>query len=614
MNKQGSAAAAIHQAVAAERAGQVDTALYWLEQASSSEGHDPTLQRFVAHAALRLGNATLALAAMARAVELAPNDDELRFQFACLLAHQGRHVEAVVHFRASLLAQPQNAEGRRLLGVTLQRLGRHAEALAPLREAHALAPGHVRILETLAESEFHAGYPDDALPLLQALNDARPGEPRTALRLAETFNRLGRHEEARALLASAAITAEDPSDVLVALAQTAEDQGDRDAARQAYHDALLVRPGWAFPLSGLLGLDRAKADDTLVEHAERLLDDPALPDPDRALLGYELGKVMDGRKRYTDAMQCWRQANDARQRMVGPANLDTFGRQIVTMMETLTAERLQAIHGRWPGNPDPRPLFIVGMPRSGTTLTEQILAAHPSGFGCGELPDIGLIVRNLPGSIGPGATWPECVETLSHDALEAASQRYLRAATRGAPEHALRLVDKLPLNFHELGLISLLFPNARIVWCRRDPRDIAVSVYSENFALEERLANDLGAIGHYINFQTRLMRHWQNSVPLPILELTYEDLARDPEPWARTIIDFAGLPWDPACLEFHQNERGVQTPSRWQVKQPIYTRSIGRWRHYEAYLGPLLDVLEPDTYPAMSDGPATQAQPTMPSA
>ena len=175
------------------------------------------------------------------------------------------------------------------------------------------------------------------------------------------------------------------------------------------------------------------------------------------------------------------------------------------------------------------------------------------------------------------------------------------------PPDALRLIDKAPLNFNELGLISLLFPRARVIWCRRDPRDIAVSVYGENFALDERLANDLGDIGHYINFQTRLMRHWQATLSLPILELVYEDLATCPEPQARRIVDFAGLPWHSACLEFHKNERGVQTPSRWQVKQPIYTRSIGRWKHYQEHLAPLLQVLEPDTYPVWSASDAAQA-------
>lgn len=611
------AADALDKANSHERAGNPAGALHWLRIAAQQAHRDASLHLRVAQAAMRMGQPALALASMDNAVRLAPGDTALRFQYACLLAHEGMHAAALEHFHASVPSQPHNPHAWRLLGVTLQRLGRHAEALLPLRRARELAPDNERVLETLAESEFHAGYPDDALPLLQALRELRPRDPLIALRLAETFNRLGQHQQAFDLLTSMARTAEQPGDLLVALAQTAEDRGDRDAARDAYLAALQARPDWAFPLSGLLGLDRAKADDATVDRAIVMLRDTTLPDADRALLGYELGKVFDGRKRYADAMNAWHEANSARRRLIGPANLEGTRHQIEVMIRTMTRERLEQRRRRWGGNPDPRPLFIVGMPRSGTTLTEQILAAHPSGFGCGELPDIGLIVRNLPLSAGPGASWPSSIDQIDDTALRDAADRYLRAATRGAPADALRLIDKAPLNFNELGLIALLFPQARVIWCRRDPRDIAVSVYGENFALDERLANDLGDIGHYINFQTRLMRHWQATLSLPVLELVYEELATCPEPQARRIIDFAGLPWHPDCLEFHKNERGVQTPSRWQVKQPIYTRSIGRWKHYQEHLAPLLHVLEPDTYPVWSAAdaaPATHDQATTPSA
>lgn len=424
---------ALDKANAHERAGDPAGALHWIQVAAKQEHQDASIHSRVAQAAMRIGQPALALASMDRAVRVAPNDKPLRFQYACLLAHEGMHAVALEHFYATVPSQPYNPQAWRLLGVTLQRLGRHSEALLPLRRARELAPDNERVLETLAESEFHAGYPDDALPLLEALRELRPRDPLIALRLAETFNRLGRHQQAFDLLTSMARTVEQPGDLLVALAQTAEDRGDRDAAREAYLAALQARPGWAFPLSGLLGLDRAKADDAIVDLAIVMLGDTTLPDADRALLGYELGKVFDGRKRYTEAMQAWHEANTARRRMIGPANLEGTRRQIDLMIRTMTRERVDQRRQRWRGNPDSRPLFIVGMPRSGTTLTEQILAAHPSGFGCGELPDIGLIVRNLPLSVGPGATWPANIDQIPDDALDDAADRYLRAATRGAP-------------------------------------------------------------------------------------------------------------------------------------------------------------------------------------
>ena len=613
MNPHQSITDALDKAAVFERARKYSDAIEWLRVAADAGHLDTRVQQHVAQAAMRMGQPAFALSAMHQAVQLAPSDADLRFQYACLLAHEGQHSSALEHFYTSVPLQAGNPQAWRLLGVTLQRLGRHAEALKPLRKARELAPDNERVLETLAESEFHAGYPADALPLLQSLWQAKPSEPRRVLRLAETYNRLGRHQDAFTLLERSVPTIGEPDDLLVAMAQTAEDMGDREAAAHAYRAALARRPDWAFPLSGLLGLHRGSVDDALIAQSQSLMADEHLPDPDRALLGYELGKVFDARQRFDEAMSCWHQASAARQRMTGPADIAGYARQINKNIELLTRERLDARRARWAGHPDPRLLFIVGMPRSGTTLTEQILAAHPRGHGGGELPDIGLIVRNLPLEVGRDRTWPECLDDIGDATLRTAAERYLQAATRGAPPAAATLVDKAPLNFLQLGLIELLFPHARVVWCRRDPRDIAVSVYGENFALEERLANALDDIGHYISLQTRLMRHWQSALKLPILELVYEDLARSPEEQARRLIDFAGLPWDPVCLEFHRNDKGVQTPSRWQVKQPIYTRSIGRWRNYETHLEPLLKSLTPDAYPYAAGARASSDHATQPS-
>ena len=206
-------------------------------------------------------------------------------------------------------------------------------------------------------------------------------------------------------------------------------------------------------------------------------------------------------------MASWHDANNARRRMIGDPDLR---RMEASVDRTIEIFKPDVFSGMGSGNDDSRFVFIVGMPRSGTTLTEQIIASHPQAFGCGELPDIALAVRNLPVLLKTTRAWPDVAEAITNDVLAQLGSRYIDAATRHAPADALRLVDKAPLNFFYLGLIALMFPKARVVWCRRDPRDVAVSIYGENFSLEERLATDLGAIGHYINLQNRLMRHWQS--------------------------------------------------------------------------------------------------------
>jgi hypothetical protein len=334
-------------------------------------------------------------------------------------------------------------------------------------------------------------------------------------------------------------------------------------------------------LAGLLGLQRGQAPQVLVDSATRLLASATLSDHDRSLVGYELGKVLDAKGEHASAMSTWNDANAARRRMTGPYDPRELELKVEQSISSDHALLARSITG---GSQDPRFVFIVGMPRSGTTLTEQIIAAHPLAFGCGELPDMALIARDLQ--------WPGGASGIDDQKLQQAIARYVGAARRHSPAGAVRLVDKAPLNFFHLDLVALLFPRARAIWCRRDPRDIAISIYGENFALNEKYASDLPDIAHYIEMQRRLMRHWQAVLSIPILELDYEQLASSIEPEARRIIDFTGLPWDPACLEFHLNDRGVQTPSRWQVKQPIHTRSIGRWRNYAPAFGPTLDPLE----------------------
>lgn len=559
---------------------------------------DADLHRSMALQASSTGRHPLALRHLTTAFELAPDSMELGFQLGCLQAHNGSNLQALAHFQNAVAHWPERSDAWYFLGITLNRLHRDAEALAALRRAYALAPENARILKALADLEFKIGYPSDSLPLWMALERIQPQNLDNCLKRGETLSRLGFHDQAAAYYRDALDSMPGAGDLWMALGQAEEDLANSEAATQAYQQALGLRPEWAFPLSALLGLQRGKASEELMEQATRLQRSPSLTDAERALIGYALGKAQDARGEYESAMASWDDANAARRRTIGPPDLSRLFRDVDKTVEIFDRNFYQ----RQPilGSEDPRPVFIVGMPRSGTTLTEQIIASHPQAFGCGELPDIALIVRSLPVLLQSPLRWPDIADALANDGMQAAITRYLEAATRHAPENALRLVDKSPLNFFHLPLIALMFPHARVVWCRRDPRDVAVSIYAENFSLEEKMATDLALIGHYINVQDQLMRHWQATLPLPILELNYEQLVNDLETQARRLIDFTNLPWDPRCLQFYNSDRGVQTPSRWQVKQPAHTRSVGRWKHYQSHLQPLLKVLHASNFKDIS--------------
>ena len=585
---------ALKQLAALHKEGLADQAARLLQRLLAEFPQSPAVHRARALLADAQGDAVQAIAAMQRACELAPAAIDLRFQLACLLAASSDFVNAIPNFQYVIENEPQLTEAWYLCGLALMRINRDTEALPLLRDANRRTPDQLRVLRALAELEFRSGFPADALPLWQALHKAAPEDLSICLKTGEILSRLGLHEKALAHYRDAMQRHSGSPDLWMVLAQVEEDRGERDAAEAAYRKALELQPDWAFPLAGLLAMQRGKAMPELMEQAQSLFRSPVLPDSDRAVLGYALGKIHDGRGEYPTAMACWHDANAARRRMVGegdPAALEQrVERTVRVFSRDYFAERVLR------GSDDPRPLFIVGMPRSGTTLTEQIIAAHPQAFGCGELPDITLIARHLlpvqPVAVGATPGWPESVLRLDQPALDSAIGRYLQACTRHAPNSALCLIDKAPVNFLYLGLIAVMFPQARVIWCRRDPRDVAVSIYSENFALDERLCTRLDGIGHYIRLQEQLMRHWQSVLSLPILELDYESLVSAPESQARRLIDFAGLEWNPACLDYHRHGRSTQTPSRWQVKEPVHTRSIDRWRHYAEHLAPLLAALQ----------------------
>ena len=227
-------------------------------------------------------------------------------------------------------------------------------------------------------------------------------------------------------------------------------------------------------------------------------------------------------------------------------------------------------------------VFIVGMPRSGTTLVEQILAAHPLLHGAGELQDLSRLAAETAGKRGESRM--RAAASLEVTECRALACRYLRALRDGAPRDSLRISDKSPLNFYQLPLVALLFPNASVVHCQRDPRDNALSIWMENFNAEQRYATDFHDLAHYFAEYQRLVAHWRSALPLRLLECKHQVTVANVEHQARRVIEFLGVPWNARCLDFHGSGRAVQTLSRWQVRQPIYSSSVGRWRRYMPHL------------------------------
>ncbi len=544
---------------------------------------DPALHRAHAVLAQSAGRIDEALRAMRIAVELAPDSVPLSIEFGQFLASNGHAGEAVDAFLRVTALQPALPEAWYFLGMALYTERRDVDALPAFQQAHALAPGQPQIARALAETEYALEHHPEALALYERL--AAPGQMIDAglfLRLSQCRRRTGAPAHALDTVREGLKRFPDDALLWLELGWVQEDIGDATQAQAAYARAHALRPDWGDPVGSAIALARGAAPEHLVRAAETILATDAVPGQQKAYLHHVLGKRSDSLGAFADAAEHWGAANRLRRQQDGAFDRDVFAAQIDAAIAVFTPELLQTFQGA--ALRDERPLFVVGMPRSGTTLVEQMLAAHPQAHGCGELTGIVGIADSIiadsiiaTGSAAESALrWPQNAATLETTWLHERARRYLDMAMQGAPADARRLVDKQPYNFLHVGLIAMLFADARIVWCRRDSRDIALSIFSENFAPSATYATDLDDIAFTIAQQERLMRHWQSVSPLPMLELQYETMVTDSDVQIRRLIDFAGLPWDERCLHFHNSGRSVQTLSRWQVRQPVHTKSVGR--------------------------------------
>ncbi|MHB8912830.1 MAG: tetratricopeptide repeat-containing sulfotransferase family protein [Lysobacter sp.] len=545
---------------------------------------EPAVHRAMAVLAQHDGRGGMALQFMRNAVQLAPQSGLLRLEMGQLLVSCGDVRGALDAFRQAVAQEPGLVDGWLLLGMTLYRAKDDQEALRALRHAHVLAVDRHDVVRALAEVEFSLESFETALPLFAELFVAFPCDVDVTLRLGKCHSRCGFAAKALELFRDAVVGAPASADLWLALAQAEEDTGDHNAALGAYQRAHDLRPGWADPLGGLLMLHRGDAPAALIDRATALLQEKSVQGAQRSYLYYALGKVHDARGDYQQAMAHWREANRTRRSGTGGLDVGGLRRRVTQTRSAFTPLMFESAAFR--GRSYERPIFVVGMPRSGTTLVEQIIATHPQAAGCGELIEMGGIAASLAARLD--LRWPEDVAGLDAETLSSLARQYLVVATRRADAKAkakaLRLVDKQPYNFFHLGLAALLFPRAHFIWCRRDPRDISLSIFSENFAAESTFATDFSDIRELIAAQAALMRHWQAVLPNRILEVRYEDLVADIEPQSRRIIESIGLPWNEDCLRFHANPRAVQTFSRWQVRQPVHSRSVQRWRNYSQWM------------------------------
>jgi tetratricopeptide (TPR) repeat protein len=492
----------------------------------------------------------------------------------------GQYTEAAACYQELVNSDSRNAVARNGLGIALARLGRYEQAESQFRSAIASRAGFAEAHFNLAGVLQSTGrFGESELPLRRALK-LKPAYLDARVSLGTSLVLLNRLDEARDCYEKALRSAPRNTQALVGMGQIEGQNGRFDAAESMYRRALEVNPGSAFAWAALVSLRKmTPADGAWLKRAEEIAAH-GLTLIDESTLRFAIGKYCDDVGDFARAFRSYQRANELHRQRASAYDKEGRSRFIDDLVSSYTPELLARPQAG--ASESARPVFVVGMPRSGTSLVEQIIASHPAAHGAGELEFWTDVVRKHEGAIRKEAP----SETL---------RRKLAADYRGVlsrhSEEATRVVDKAPGNCAYLGLIYCVFPNARVIYLRRDPIDTCLSCYFQQFSPRINFATNLADLADYYRGHQRLMAHWRRALrPGTLLEVPYAGLVADQEGWTRRMLDFVGLPWDEQCLNFHKTERPVTTASGWQVRQKIYKSSIERWRNYEKFIGPLLEL------------------------
>jgi tetratricopeptide (TPR) repeat protein len=498
------------------------------------------------------------------------------FNQANKLHAQEAHAEAAALYEQAVGLDPSYAEALNNLGMSLSFLGRYDEAERCFREAIAAKPNfpapHANLGVYLRQQ---SQLLDSEASLRRALK-LKPNYTEARINLGLTLVFQGRLRDARACFAKVLKAAPRNVLALFGMGQLAMLEGRFDEAEKTYKRIIEIDPGminaWAsLPLTRKMTL----ADGEFLKGAEQLATSAIHP-MEEANLRFAMGKFCDDVGDFPRAFQNFKRGNELLKTAAEDYDRKLRSQFIDGQIRIYSRDTIAKLGA--PGSNSSKPVFVVGMPRSGTSLAEQIIASHPAAYGVGELDYWAALITKdarLQDGILEVASRPKVADDYLH-ILDHLSN------------NASRVVDKAPVNSDFLGLIYSVFPNARVIYMQRDPIDTCLSCYFQQFLVGLNFTFDLSDLVHYYREHQRIMAHWRTVLPPGfILDVPYEELVADPENWSRKMLDFIGLDWDPKVLEFYASKRQVTTASAWQVRQKVYRNSVARWRNYENFIGPL---------------------------
>jgi tetratricopeptide (TPR) repeat protein len=522
-----------------------------------------------------------------KGVEVNPNNPSLLSNFGQALWRVGRNQEALAALQKAVAVAPGHVDALTHLGGLYLTLGKNSEAESSLRQALKIDPDNLHALNNLAAVHMAAGDSEEALTLVQRVVELNPHSAEAFANLATAQVNLGKPESALAAYEQALKINPDYLAAISGLVKLLFAEGRKEEAEGFIRRGLRINPGDAKLLFAKTEVISGAAIDDHIQEMERWFKADNFPANDRIILAFGLAKIFEQVKDYDGAFDYLAAANRLK-RATYDYKLEEDGKFFGLTKSVFNSGYFQEHEAS--GISDRTPIFIVGMPRSGTTLIEQILASHSQVFGAGELNYIARLIteRCLPRD---HRSYPELVSQWGRDAFEGMGRSYLdklNARSQGA----VRVTDKMPHNFLYLGLIRQLFPNAKVVHCRRHPVDNCFSIFKRNFDVLHKYAYDLQELGGYYLLYSDLMSHWHDVLPGYIFDLQYEEMVSDQAGVTRRLLEFCELEWEDGCLEFHKLERTVHTASQHQVRKEMYGDSVDFWRHYETQLQPLVDVLK----------------------
>jgi tetratricopeptide (TPR) repeat protein len=505
------------------------------------------------------------------------------------LEKQKKFEEAENVYRQILTRHPDNVSAMRLWANIGIQQKQYPVAGKLLQQAVKVAPGFTRAWIDLCQVQFEQEEFEGAIESAKQVIKLEPRIPDGYIWLAGASASIGLHQDAAESFDKALEISPDHVGALCAKGNALRTVGDNEGAIAAYRRSIAADPLHAEAYWSLANLKTFRFEDDEVEAMLALVDDERITHEGQVQLNNALGLEFEARKEYDRAFEFIDRSNILRREkeLYDPVeNEELIGKTIEAFSQQFLAEKAGC------GDPEPAPIFIVGLPRSGSTLLEQILSSHSNVDGTHELRDLALTTRSIPKLCGRGAPYPKNVAFLDEDGFKRLGSEYIERTRRHRGSRPF-FTDKNPNNYVHVGLLHLILPNAKIINARRHPLDSCYGSYKQLFAQGQPFSYDLVELGeHYLQYQ-RLMDHWHDVLPGKVLDVQYADVVADLEGQVRRILEYCELGWEESCLRFHETSRSVKSASSEQVRQPIYSGAVNTWRHYEPHLGALIETLEP---------------------